>query len=177
MPGQRSHKSAWIIMAVLAVLLIVIVVLVVRQSSKVSGVNGDAVTELGESNAPDRNTGNDAAGMIRAEAQVDTLRLDVLESFPVQVRAVVSGNLPDGCTQIADADMRRSNTDKSFDITLFAERPRDAMCTEALVPYTETLTLNTDGLSAGIYMVSVNGQSESFELEVDNTVGFESDKS
>ena len=44
------------------------------------------------------------------------------------------------------------------------------MCTEALVPYEQAVPLDVAGLPAGVYTVTVNGVSDTFELAVDNVL-------
>jgi inhibitor of cysteine peptidase len=47
-------------------------------------------------------------------------------------------------------------------------RPKDALCTQALVPFTKVVPLEVYGLEKGLYIVDVNGKTASFELSVDN---------
>jgi hypothetical protein len=99
-------------------------------------------------------------------ALVDSLEILLLESFPVQVHAVVKGSLPDGCTEIENASAaRKGNT---FDLTLTTRRTTDQPCTEALVPFEESVPLDVAGLAAGQYTVNVAGLSEAFSLDADN---------
>ena len=101
-------------------------------------------------------------------AAVDSVDLLMLESFPVQIRAVVRGNLPDGCTTIDQiAQARQGN---AFKVTINTRRPADKMCTEALVPFEESIALEVAGLPAGTYTVDVNGVTASFTLDVDNAL-------
>lgn len=106
--------------------------------------------------------------VIRGEASVESIEILILESFPVQVRVRVRGNLPDGCTKI-DRISRGSNLE---DYTLWVEittiRPRDRACTEALVSFEEIVPLDVYGLPAGTYTVDVNGVTDTFTLSVDN---------
>jgi inhibitor of cysteine peptidase len=98
---------------------------------------------------------------------VDDLQILIMESFPVQVRVIVTGNLPDGCTSIisSKADMI---DDTTFVLSIFTERPEDMMCTMALVPFEESISLDVHGLSAGTYSVKGFDLEESFTLDVDN---------
>jgi inhibitor of cysteine peptidase len=99
-------------------------------------------------------------------AIVEDLQLMLLESFPVQVNAVIRGSLPDGCTTIKEINPTRD--EKAFNIQIITERPAEAMCTEALVPFEETVSLDVYGLPAGIYTVKAGDQTATFTLEVDN---------
>lgn len=105
---------------------------------------------------------------IQQEANVDSIEILILESFPVQVNVRARGDLPDGCTTIDTVDTNRSDT--TFNITITTLRQTGETCTEALVPFEETIALDVDGLSAGTYAVNVNGITGSFTLQVDNVV-------
>ena len=110
----------------------------------------------------------DAGAVEVGLAVVDSINILVMELMPVQVSVVVRGNLPDGCTTIGQATTERE--DKTFVVTLTTQRPLEAMCTQALVPYEQTVPLDVAGLPAGVYTVTVNGVSDTFELAVDNVL-------
>ena len=100
-------------------------------------------------------------------ATVESLEVLILESFPVQVNAVVSGYFPDGCTELYEIDSERDG--QEFVITITTRRPAgDIACTQALVPFTETVNLDVLGLEAGTYTVIAQDQETSFTLDVDN---------
>ncbi len=110
-----------------------------------------------------------AAG--QAQAGSTTLGLAVVDNIQIdqqaQVQVTVQGNLPDGCTELGEAEVTR--TGEEFAVTLPTSRPADAFCTQALVPFEETIPLDVTGLPAGEYVVNVNGVSEAFTLASDNT--------
>jgi inhibitor of cysteine peptidase len=121
-------------------------------------------------NTTTNDTVNDSGdeGYLYGTAAVEEIDIRILESFPVQVHVGARGNLPDGCTQInenATTVQRQGNT---FNVYLETIRPRDAMCTEALVPFEHTIPLEVYGLERGTYTVNVNGVEETFELTTDN---------
>lgn len=101
-------------------------------------------------------------------AAVDEIDIRLVESFPVQVNVAARGNLPDGCTEIDEAQVRREGN--LFRVTLTTRRPADQMCTEALVPYEYVFPLDVEGLRAGEYTVDVNGVVGTFTLEIDNVL-------
>lgn len=107
------------------------------------------------------------SGMTPGLAVVNSLQVSPQEAQPAQVQVVVQGNLPDGCTQLGEAEVTR--TGEEFAVTLPTSRPADAFCTQALVPFEETITLDVAGLPAGEYVVNVNGVSEAFTLASDNS--------
>ncbi len=103
---------------------------------------------------------------VQQEANVDSIEILILESFPVQVNVRARGDLPDGCTTIDSVDTVQQGT--TFNITITTLRETGELCTEALVPFEETVSLDVLGLSAGTYAVNVNGINGSFTLQVDN---------
>lgn len=116
--------------------------------------------------------GSDGSGspfggeLVEREAMVEEIGVALLESFPVQVTVTVRGYLPDGCTTIGRSEQFVDGY--TISVTLYTVRPAEAMCTQALVPYEETIALNVLGLPAGDYTVDVNGVQDGFSLPVDN---------
>lgn len=102
-------------------------------------------------------------------AVVKSIEILLLESFPLQVHAVVRGDLPDaGCTTIASVEqMREGNT---FKLTLVTTTDPLAVCAQVLTPFEEVVPLDVQGLPAGIYTVEADGIQTTFELTVDNVL-------
>lgn len=103
---------------------------------------------------------------VRGQAIVDSIQVLTLESFPVQVNVLARGELPDGCTTIDEVISQRVESDYRVVITTL--RQPDAVCTQAVVPFEETIPLDVANLPAGTYTVSVNGITGTFTLDVDN---------
>jgi len=102
------------------------------------------------------------------EAVIETIEIAILESFPVQIRAVLRGTVPDACTEIDSiAEQREGNT---FTLVVRTRRPAEALCAQVLTPYETTTGLDVLGLPAGIYTVVAGEASASFELAVDNSL-------
>jgi len=108
--------------------------------------------------------------VIRGKASVESIEVFILESFPVQVRVRVKGNLPDGCTKIDQINKGSNLEDYTLWVEITTIRPKDRACTEALVPFEETVSLDVYGLPAGTYTVDVNGVTDTFTLSVDNVL-------
>ncbi len=104
--------------------------------------------------------------IISGIAQVDTVTVQLLESWPVQANVVVKGMLEDGCTTIDEISTEA--TGDGFTISITTVRPADMICTQALVPFEEVIPLDILGLTAGSYTVNVNGVKEVFSLDADN---------
>lgn len=102
-------------------------------------------------------------------ATVDSVEIQMQETFPVQISVRARGALPNGCTSLNDVTTNRNGN--QFDITISTlQTPADA-CTQALVPFEEQIDLDVAGLPAGSYTVNVNGRTGSFTLDVDNVPG------
>ncbi len=121
-------------------------------------------TGPGEEPTPDAPVG----GIIEGEALITQIEVFILESFPVQVNVKLSGNLADGCTTLSDTTITYG--ENRFDIEVGTTRPADAVCTEALVPFEQTVALDVLGLKAGDYTVAAGGQTATFNLAVDNVM-------
>ena len=99
-------------------------------------------------------------------AYIDSMDIVILESFPLQVHAVLKGNFPDGCTSIQNHEVKRDGN--TFVIKVFTKRPVDAFCTEALVPFEYTVPLDVYGVTAGDYTVKAYNVSNEFTFTQDN---------
>jgi hypothetical protein len=105
-----------------------------------------------------------AGGELRGSrsATVRSIQLKALESFPVKIGATLSGVLPDGCTRIEEIETVREGN--IFHIRLHTERPAEALCTMALVPFEETVVIDTAGLPPGGYTVEAGDLAATFRL-------------
>lgn len=128
--------------------------------------------ELAVDNILDEPVVGDQEGPIALDYQgsrvyLNSMDVYLMESFPVQVSVTLLGDLPDGCTTIQSVES--SLEGQVFTITFKTHRPADQMCTEALVPFEETVSLDVYGLPAGEYTVVAGDLTETFTLDVDNT--------
>ena len=102
----------------------------------------------------------------RGQAVVNEIDILIMESFPVQVSVMARGDLPDSCTQIDEIISQQA--DNTFRVAVTTLRQPDQLCTQALVPFEQSISLDVVGLPAGTYDVVVNGVTGSFTLDVDN---------
>lgn len=105
-------------------------------------------------------------------ASVSEVSVVLRETFPVEVDVIVKGDLPDGCTEISP-DVKQSLVANTFNVELNTRKLKDSevVCTQALVPFEETVSLeNVLGISAGNYVVNVNGVLANFKMDVDNYI-------
>jgi inhibitor of cysteine peptidase len=100
-------------------------------------------------------------------APVEEIKIVILESFPVQVQVIASGNLPDPCTEISEVLQEREGN--TFFVSIKTYRP-PGLCIQVLAPFEVKIPLNVYGLPAGTYTVDVNGVQATFDLLVDNII-------
>lgn len=112
-----------------------------------------------------------SAEPVQGIATVDSVEIQMLESFPVQVNVLAQGNLSDGCTLIEQS--RAEQQGDTFVVTISTIRPANMLCTQVVVPFEEVIPLDVEGLPAGLYTVDVNGVISTFTLDVDNAVAAE----
>ena len=102
-------------------------------------------------------------------ATVESISVLLLESFPLQARAVVTGYVPDGCTELDEINVEFQND--TFVLIFVTRSPvGDIGCTEALVPFEESVPLDIAGFNAGTYKVVAQNQSAEFTLDMDNVL-------
>lgn len=100
-------------------------------------------------------------------ATVESVQVQISDSsLPVQVSLLVRGVLANSCTEIDTIIAQQNGT--TFDVAITTVQQPDQVCTEALVPFEETVELDVEGLEAGTYTVDVNGIQGSFTLDADN---------
>lgn len=85
--------------------------------------------------------------------------LAIVDSVTVESRegnyfATIQGFYPDSCTSIGDITQDLNET--TFEIVVVTTRPANAICAQTLVPFTEQVLLETEGLAPGDYAVDVN---------------------
>jgi len=104
-----------------------------------------------------------AGEYIEREALVDSIQVQIMESMPVQVAIVIEGNFRDGCSELSDITQEVEGD--QIVVRVWTRRPKDAMCTQALVPFTERYKLDLEGIEPGTYTLDVNGVTETLKLD------------
>ncbi len=148
---MENNKQVKTFFYIILALLVILVAFVLLRKNK----NKEAEYEIGRANV----------------SSVDVM---LKESFPVQVDVIAKGDLPDGCTELGD--VKQQLVGKTFNIDLQTRKLKDGdvMCTQALVPFEKTIALeNVVGITAGEYIVSVNGVTKTFKMDVDNYISNE----
>ncbi len=100
---------------------------------------------------------------IYGDALVDTFQVQIMESMPVQIALVIEGNFRDGCTELSE--ITQEVRGDRIVIQVRTQRPKDAMCTQALVPFSERYRLDLTDIEPGTYTLEVNGITETLELD------------
>ena len=98
---------------------------------------------------------------------VDTMQIMLMESFPVQVSASVSGNKSVPCVNLLPAAVSRKGSVFTVVMAETLLGPAET-CIAVLEPFETRVSLDVLGLSAGTYTVIVNGLSAEFILDSDN---------
>ncbi len=103
-----------------------------------------------------------------SEAAVEYIQIVIAESFPIRVNVVAKGHLPDSCTFIDS--ITEDHSGDTFTITILTTQQTDHTCTQGTQTFEEMIPLSVVGLKAGVYAVTVNGITDTFELGVDNVI-------
>lgn len=96
------------------------------------------------------------------DAQVSSVEVQVAQTDPLQVNAIVRGNLSDSCTHLGDT--QTTYAEDTFQIKLVTVTPSDQGCVQIISPYEQTIPLDTTGLTPGTYTVVANGVSAVFTI-------------
>ena len=125
-------------------------------------------TAVAEATEPSEPTSTPLTDEVFGVANVESVEILILESFPVQINLIIQGNLPNGCAEIDRTVVEQEGN--NFDVAVTTVQEAGQVCTEALVPFEEIVPLDVLGLEAGTYTVTVNDVQSSFTLDVDNVV-------
>jgi Ig-like domain from next to BRCA1 gene len=104
--------------------------------------------------------------IVSREAQVQSVAIQITNSTPAQVNAVVRGNLTESCATLGEGQVHYESN--AFQVTVYVNSPANIGCAQVTTPFETTIRLNTQELPAGSYTVTVNGVSAVFTLPVEN---------
>jgi hypothetical protein len=108
----------------------------------------------------------------RGLATVESLALEVIEGFPVEVQATVGGTLPDACTAIDLIEQVTVDSERRIGLVLETERDPAVICASVLTRFNVALPLVVGSLASGAYRVDAGEASEEFELPGFDDLGF-----
>jgi len=103
------------------------------------------------------------------QVTVETVDIVVMESFPLQISASVSGFKSVPCVNLQSPAV--SLAENTFTIILAESQLGPAeSCIAVIEPFKTTIDLDVLGLEAGTYNVVVNGIAAEFTLDQDNSL-------
>lgn len=85
---------------------------------------------------------------------IEEVRVNIAESFPVQIFVYIRGGLADSCTTLHEVTTERSGNSINIEVT--TQRPRDAICAEVYTTFEENVALGSDFTPGHTYTVNVN---------------------
>lgn|SRR5690606_1130300 len=94
-------------------------------------------------------------------AQIESVSVEVAESFPVQVFVRMQGTLGDGCTSLGEITQRREGN--TIEVSVIANHSGAEVCTMIAQLIDERVQLEGE-FPAGEYIVRVNGVEERFTV-------------
>lgn len=96
----------------------------------------------------------------RSPAYVNDVEIVLLESYPVQVRAIVQGDLPTPCHQL-DWEVSDPEDDR-IELEVYSTFDPEAVCAQVLEPFEETIDVGS--FETGEYVLVVNGEEHPFTI-------------
>lgn len=166
---KNQKRRLLVILGILLVIFVALVVLVTSSSRQEKRAERQAQQDLLDM----QGVGEMAdAGL----APVGMVNIELMESFPVQARVVVTGSMTNNCTTAVVRGIDFDEASGVFMVELGSEYPMNAACLAEATPYSQFIPLDLTGLAAGTYTVDVNGTTATFTLDVDNEISYELDK-
>lgn len=107
--------------------------------------------------------GNAEAGgsSLQNPVTVTDVEFVFLESYPVQVRATVSGELPTPCHELRTT-IEPVDEDGRVVVTMLSEQAADQQCIQVIHPFETTLELGS--FESGDYVLVLNGEEYPFTI-------------
>lgn len=96
------------------------------------------------------------------EAIIESVEVRILESDPVQIEAVIRGQLPDACSFIQDSSVGAVGS--TFYIRLTTARQLAQRCIQSLTPFEHVVRLGSPEPATGTYAVYVGAVVATFTL-------------
>lgn len=93
---------------------------------------------------------------IRSDVYIGSASLLIMESFPIQVRALVQGDLPTPCHMLT-ITVSQPDAENNIHIEMYSEAEEGAICIQMLQPFEESVEIAMTGQAEGDYAVYLNG--------------------
>jgi hypothetical protein len=97
-----------------------------------------------------------------SQAMIDSVIVEIAESFPPQYFANIKGNFRNGCESLGDFGQSVSGNTVTLNIGVDTQ---GEMCAQALVPFNVKFPVNAANLTKGTYTLQVNNQSTTFDVQ------------
>jgi len=102
-----------------------------------------------------------APGAVRGPVYIDSVDLLQLESWPVQVRALVKGSLPTPCHRLA-WDLSGPDAQGRITLDVYSTIDADAACIQVLEPFEQSIDVGS--YTSGSFVLVVNGVEYPFAI-------------
>jgi len=139
--------------------LLVVVALAVLAAGL--GVAWAALSDDSASDDTTTTTRPDGPGATRGPVYIDSVDLLMLESWPVQVRALVKGSLPTPCHRLA-WDLSSPDASGRIVLDVYSTTDADVICVEVLEPFEQSIGVGS--FISGSYVLVVNGVEYPFTI-------------
>ncbi len=96
------------------------------------------------------------------EAQVQSVEVQFSKIEPMQVWAIVRGNLSESCATLVEPQV--SFADNTFNIKVLTSSPSDRGCIQVTTPFEQAIPLDITNLAQGTYTVVANGATTTFTI-------------
>jgi len=113
------------------------------------------------------------APIVKEDVQIDAVEVEIGIGSPIPVHAIVSGNLPNTCSQLGEVRLHRDEA--TYYVRVIAYTMTKSECQADLLPFRLELPLNVINQPTGPATVNVNGTTASFDLGTgfsDDPTGF-----
>jgi hypothetical protein len=97
----------------------------------------------------------------RFPVYLDGVEILLLESWPVQVKAIIRGSLPTPCHTLA-WDLGEPDADGRIVLSVFSTVDMDQVCIQVLHPFEQTIDVGS--FTSGAYVLVVNGVEYPFTI-------------
>lgn len=87
-------------------------------------------------------------------APIEEVRVNIAESYPVQIFVYIRGGLADSCTTLHEVKTERNGNIINIEVT--TQSPKDAVCAEVYSTFEENVALGSDFTLGQTYTVNVN---------------------
>jgi inhibitor of cysteine peptidase len=95
---------------------------------------------------------------------VEKVDVRIMESFPVQVTASVTGYLRDSCEALGATTQSRSGNTITVTIATERDNTTERVCLHVISPVTQDVRL-AGAFTTGTYVVRVNGVEQTFRVD------------